>query len=175
MQFIIKFISLICFISAVWVSASANELSEYKLGSGDTISIYVYGHNDLTLTAKLDDSGKISYPFIGDIIIKDKTTRQIRQEITQKLKAGYLVAPQVHVSVAQYRPFYVYGQVNKPGSFAYQPGLTVVMAIALAGGLTERASNNWFIKRSQQSIQVEASDEDLIYPGDMLTIEKSFF
>lgn len=172
-----RFISLICLVlsCSITVSISANELSEYKLGSGDTISIYVYGHNDLTLTAKLDDSGKVSYPFIGDIIIKNKTTRQIRQEITEKLKHGYLVAPQVHVSVSQYRPFYIYGQVSKPGSFAYQPGLTVVMAIALAGGLTERASSNWFIKRSQQSTQIAANDEDLIYPGDMLTIEKSFF
>ncbi|MCU4676594.1 polysaccharide export protein [Catenovulum sp. 2E275] len=170
-------------ISLIFIMLCGNSLAQtneqkitgYQLSAGDSISIHVFGQDDLTVTAKLDDKGLINYPFIGSVKITGKTTEQIQQEISSKLKQGYLVSPQVHVFVAEYRPFYVHGQVKRPGGFAYQPGLTVAMAIALAGGLTERASSSWFIKRATITAEFEVTELDLLYPGDILTVKQSFF
>ncbi|MER2493270.1 polysaccharide biosynthesis/export family protein [Catenovulum sediminis] len=156
---------------------SYGSLSDYRLAAGDTVTIHVYGQPDLTVTTKLDKSGVVKYPFVGEVMLVDKTTTQVSEYITNALKQGYLVSPDVHVFVSEYRPFYIHGQVRKPGGFAYQPGLILSKAIALAGGLTERASNRWLLKR--QSIKgkeiIEAQEDTEIMPGDIITVEQSFF
>ncbi|EWH09102.1 polysaccharide export protein [Catenovulum agarivorans DS-2] len=149
----------------------------YKLAAGDTVSIHVYGQDDLSVTSKIDKSGSIKYPFIGKVPLAGKTTDQVNQFITQALMDGYLVNPEVHVYVSSYRPFYIHGQVKKPGAFAYQPELTLSKAIALAGGLTERASSTWILKRTinNQNKSIKADEQTEILPGDIITIEQSFF
>src|SRR6185503_6891942 len=122
------------------VSENAS-LSNYRLGSGDVISIQVLGEEDLRRERiRLSDAATISYPILGEIKLFGKTVAELEALIRDGLKGRYLVNPQVTVAIIEYRSFYINGQVEKPGGYAYVPGLTVRKAISLAGGFRERAS-----------------------------------
>jgi polysaccharide export outer membrane protein len=155
------------------------EIADYHLGVGDTVSIAVFGEPDLSQQAKIGESGRISYPFIGDIRVIGLTVRQLETELVRQLKGNYLVNPQVSVAVSQYRPFFINGQVKSPGSYPFQPGMTVRKAVSIAGGLAERASERRILlipesnKDSKQGRNV--SLDDPIGPGDIITVEESFF
>lgn len=112
----------------------------YILGVGDTIAIEVHGEKDLSVKVRLSGDGEIDYPFLGHIQAAGKTVRALQKSITQGLADGYLVNPQVRVTVIAFRPIYVRGAVNRPGSYAFSIGMTVGNAIASAGGLNIRAS-----------------------------------
>lgn len=160
------------------VHAQDTSLSQYRLSGGDEISIRVYGQEELTLETKLSDTGTISYPLLGEIRVVGKTIGQLESIITQGLKDGYLVNPRVSVSVKEYRQFYVNGQVKKPGGYPYVPGLTVQMAVTIAEGFTERASrkNIFLLREGDQDGQPDAvSLNSPVLPGDIVTVEESFF
>jgi len=155
-------------------------LSRYRLGSGDVISIYVLGEDDLKREkVRLTDAGTIQYPVLGEIRLKGLTTGELEQKITSGLlKAEYLKQPKVTVSIDEYRPFFINGEVSRPGGYPYVPGLTVLKAVSIAGGFKDRASKtNMFVVRdgaaNQERKKVELDTP--IYPGDILTIEESFF
>ena len=150
----------------------------YKLGAGDKININVYGEDDLSLSdTAIGDEGTIVFPFMGEIKISGLTTAQLEKKITRFLKGDYLINPNVHVFIKEYRPFYIRGQVNAPGGYPYQPGLTIGRAISLGGGFTERAAkNNIFISHPDAPQDRErVKQHDKIKPGDVITVEESFF
>lgn len=153
--------------------------SEYKLASGDVISINVFGEDDLSFKKlRLTDAGTFSYPFIGEVQAKGKTAAQIEQLLIDKLKGDYLINPRVSVSVLQYREFFISGEVKTPGGYPFQPGLTLRRAIALAGGLTERASETKItIVHDQGSgeAQEKAGLDTPLMPGDSVTVPEGFF
>jgi polysaccharide export outer membrane protein len=159
--------------------ALAQGNSSYKLASGDVISISVFGEPDLSIAElRLTDAGSFSYPFIGEVQAKGKTAAEIEQLIIGKLKGDYLVDPRVSVSVLKYREFFISGEVKQPGGFAFQPGLTVRSAAALAGGLTERASEKRIsiIRDGNPARTPEPATMDTaVMPGDTITIEQGFF
>ena len=173
-------LALIAFYFALGQQALAQS-SEYHLGSGDIISIQVFGEEDLTMEIKLSNKATISYPFLGDIAVLDNTISQLESTITNGLKGDYLIEPRVNVSVKEYRPFFITGEVEAPGGYPYQPGLTLRKAISLAGGLTERASRSkmYVTKKGLDERQVESRQliklRDAISPDDVITIEQSFF
>ncbi len=155
-------------------------LSRYRLGSGDVISIYVLGEDDLKREkVRLTDAGTIQYPVLGEIRLKGLTTGELEQKITAGLlKAEYLKQPKVTVSIDEYRPFFINGEVYKAGGYPYVPGLTVLKAVSIAGGFKDRASKtNMFVVRDGAANQARKKVEldTPIYPGDILTIEESFF
>jgi protein involved in polysaccharide export with SLBB domain len=159
--------------------AQSLELSSYKLGSGDMISIRVLGEDDLRRErVRLSDAGTISFPILGEIRVKGMTVGALEAYITKGLKGRYLLNPQVNVSIEEYRNFFVNGMVEKPGGYPFSPGLTVRKAISIAGGFKERASREKIsIIRDDDPAQV-AKRVDLntaILPGDIVTIEESFF
>ena len=152
--------------------------SEYTLGSGDKISISVYDESDLTLEAKLGDAGILNYPFLGKLKVAGMTVAHLQQTITQGLKGDYLIDPKVSVNVVEYRQFFVNGEVKRPGGFAFQPGLTVGKAVTLAEGFTERANKKAILVISEGDANQTPRKVDLnspIKPGDIITIEQSFF
>lgn len=152
--------------------------SDYKLGPGDRLGITVFNEKELSVEAKLTDAGTLSYPLLGEIRAQGMTIGKLQEYLTQQLKSGYLVNPQVYVTILEYRQFFVNGEVNKPGGFPYQPGLTVRKAISLAGGFTPRASYTkiFIIHEGDPLGQARpASLDTLLRPGDILTIEQSFF
>ena len=160
------------------VKAQTVEFSQYTLGSGDTVSITVYGQEDLSLETRLTDIGVINYPYLGEISVLGMTVSGLESFIYEGLKGDYLINPSVSVSIIEYRPFFINGEVNDPGGYPYQPGLTVDKAAALAGGYTERASKTKiFIDRSVNGKQVTLSADRYmqILPGDIVNIEQSFF
>lgn len=152
--------------------------ADYLLGQGDKISIQVFDEPDLTMEALVGASGVINYSYLGDIKVSDKTAQGLEREITELLRDGYLVNPSVNVSITEFRPFFINGEVRSPGGYPYQPGLTLEKAIALAGGLTDRASQRkMFILRaiSSDQKQEKAKMQAKIAPGDIITIKEGFF
>lgn len=152
--------------------------SDYLLGSGDQIEITVYGEPDLTTKVTINKSGIVSFPFINDIQVLGLTTKEIEKTVYKGLLGDYLIEPQVSVSVTQYRPFFIHGQVKRPGGYPYQEQLTLDKAIAIAGGLTNRASKtNWKISRTKNGKTkiIEANVATQVRPDDIVKIEQSFF
>ncbi|MCV6624227.1 MAG: polysaccharide export protein [Cellvibrionaceae bacterium] len=173
------FLFLACFAIAPQISAQEAGLSDYRLGSGDLMSIQVFGEDDLSLETRLSDAGTISYPFVGEIKVKGLTTGELSEYITTQLKDGYLINPSVNVSVVEYRQFFINGEVEEPGGFAFLPGLTLQKAVALAGGFTERASKSKITitreKADGTSSVYKGELSSKILPGDIIDIEQSFF
>ena len=157
----------------------AGLVSNYKLATGDVISIKVFGEEDLSREKiRLTDAGTLFYPVLGEIQVLGKTVGDIEKLIADGLRGRYLVNPRVTVSIDDYRKYFVSGQVGAPGGFAYEPGLTVAKAVAIAGGFKERASQSkMFIVRDADPKKGREKVElgTLIFPGDVLTIEESFF
>ena len=151
-------------------------LSDYKLGAGDQIRITVYDEPDLSIEVRLSDAGTISYPFLGEIRVAGRTVGELEQRLRDGLKGDYLVEPDISVSILEYRQFYIHGEVESPGGFAYVPGITLRKAIAVAGGFTERASRRKInvIREPNSNPRVISLDEE-VRPGDIITIEQSFF
>lgn len=154
-------------------------LSRYRLESGDVISISVVGEDDLKREkVRLNDAGTIQFPVVGEIRIKGMTIGEVELWITSSLKGRYLVNPKVVVNIDEYRPFFINGEVHRPGGYPYLPGLTVLKAVTLAGGFKDRASKSkMFVLRDADPnrARVKVELDTPIYPGDLLTIEESFF
>jgi len=152
--------------------------SDYELGPGDKVHIVVYGEADLTTDVKIDKSGFITFPFLDDIQAIGLSTKELENLIKKGLLGDYLIDPQVSVSIAIYRPFFIHGQVKRPGGYPYQDDLTLDKAIAIAGGLSNRASSSdWKITRLVNGVKVilvgnVATD---VQPDDIIKIEQSFF
>jgi len=162
------------FISSVCVAQTSEN---YILGPGDKVEIKVFGQPDLEVTALLGNSGEVNYPFLGKVKLAGLNTSEVEQVITQGLKPGYLRNPNVYVQVIEYRPFYIHGEVNNPGAYPYQPAMTVNQAIALAGGLTERASVDkiYIFKEQTKQQQLKGSLNSQIAAGDTIKIEQRLF
>ncbi len=158
----------------------SNRVSEgYRVDTGDGISVTVYGEADLSITdERVKGNGTISYPLLGDIEVRGLTAPELRGLISRLLADGYLKKPNVTVSVATYRMFFIKGEVRKPGGYNYQGGLTVEKAVALAGGFTERASEKKITlvrdDDPEQRLQT-AKPTTRIRPGDVVTVGESFF
>ncbi len=153
-------------------------MSSYRLGVGDKVLINVFGQSDLSMETRLPDVGKINYPFLGELKLVGLTLSEVEKLIYTGLEGDYLVNPSVAVSIVEYRPFFIDGEVKHPGGYPYQPGLTVNKAAALAGGYTERASRSDIqIVREQESGQdtLEVNVSHMIQPGDIITIPQRFF
>src|SRR2546421_8933900 len=98
--------------------AQTPELSTYKLGSGDMISVRVLGEDDLKRErVRLSDAGTLSFPVLGEIKVKGMTAGALEQYIAKGLRGRYLLNPQVTVSIEEYRNFFVNGMVEKPGGY----------------------------------------------------------
>lgn len=151
---------------------------KYQLGAGDQIQIQVYDEPDLTTKVKIDKSGVISFPFLNDIQVVGLSTKAVENLITEGLRGDYLINPQVSVSIVAYRPFFIHGQVKRPGGYPYQDDLTLDKAIALAGGLSARASKRaWKITRiiNDKKLIISGNVASEIKPDDIIEIEQSFF
>ncbi|MFN4238418.1 MAG: polysaccharide biosynthesis/export family protein [Vogesella sp.] len=160
-------------------ASAAGLFSTYQLGAGDMLTIRVLGEPELTLEKiRLTDAGTLSYPVLGEIRLLGLTVGELEKLIADGLRGRYLINPQVSVQMDEYRPFYVNGLVEKPGSYPYQPALTVRKAASIAGGLKIRASlDKIYVIRANDPRQeaIKADMNTPIYPGDTVVVEQSFF
>jgi len=165
--------------AAAHAQAQGQQLSTYKLGSGDLISIRVLGEDDLKREKiRLSDAGTVSFPVLGEIRVRGMTVGALEEHITTGLKGRYLLDPKVTVSIEEYRNFFVNGMVEKPGGYPFVPGLTVRKAISIAGGFKERASREKInvIRDDDASQTAKRVDQNTpVFPGDIVTVEESFF
>jgi protein involved in polysaccharide export with SLBB domain len=171
--------AFVAFLAPLRAGAAADELSTYKLGAGDMVSIRVLGEEDLRREkVRLSDAGTVSFPVLGEIKVKGMTVGALEDYITRNLKGRYLLNPQVTVSIDEYRNFFVNGMVERPGGYPFAPGMTVRKAISLAGGFKERASRDKINVIRDDDPKQTPRKVDLntaIAPGDILTVEESFF
>ncbi len=174
----IRLTVLLLLLPISFVFADEQGFSDYLLGSGDLLSVHVFEEEGLSLELRLSDAGTIAYPFLGEIKAKGLRVWALTALIKTGLADGYLINPVVSVTVLEYRQFYINGQVEKPGGYAYLPGLTLQKAVALAGGFTERASKDkvFVIHDGEESEKpLKLGLTSAIRPGDVITIEESFF
>lgn len=154
----------------------AIEESEFVIGTGDVIQVEVYNEKDLDVRVRVGKSGTLKMPLIGNVKVNGKTTKQLEAEIEAALFDGYLVEPVVTVSFVKFRPFYIKGAVKTAGAYDFVFDLTVDQAIAVAGGLKDRASKkDWYIVRGSQKQRISATKETIVLPGDIIEIEESIF
>ena len=151
----------------------------YRLGSGDEIRLIVYGDEQLSGQYHVDDQGYVSVPLLGEVDAAGLTQAQLGDAVASDLVSRKLInSPSVSVDVLQYRPIYVLGEVEHPGSFPYQPGLTMLSAVALAGGFTYRGvSDRAAVVRTTHGVAVQGRVDpgSFLQPGDVVTIYERFF
>lgn len=165
---------------AVAAAATGGEsgVDGYKLGPGDRVRVTVFRHPDLSGEFQLDGSGAFALPLVGEIQGGGLSARQLETTIEEGLKdGGYLVNPEVGIEVLNYRPFYIIGEVNNPGSYQYVNGMTVINAVALAGGFTYRADQGDIIinRGGSQGPEVEGLLDTEVLPGDIINVTERFF
>ncbi len=168
---------LYCLVLSLFLLQTAHA-EIYKLGAGDSIRINVFQEPDLSVEAKISNNGTIDYPLIGYLKIAGLSLADAEVLIERKLRGDYLIDPQISVSIIHHRPFFITGAVREPGSYEYQPGMTVRQAAAIAGDFTERASRGkiYIIKEGEgiESRRKIKLDEP-IGPGDSINVKESLF
>ena len=153
-------------------------INAYTLGNGDQLRITVFGQPDLSGQFEVDGTGSISMPLIGQVAALGLTTPQLENRIVEMLEGDYVLNPRVSAEVINYRPYYILGEVNRPGEYPYTSGLTVMNAVAAAGGWTYRANKKVVYIKSVDSGEEQAFElttSTIVHPGDTLRIGERIF
>lgn len=156
----------------------ARLLEEYRLGVADKVRVTVFGEAALTGEFLVGGNGKISLPLIGETRAGGLTISEFQAEVAEALRNGFITEPRVSAEVLNYRPFYILGEVNSPGEYPYTNSLTVLNAVATAGGFTYRADNRRvFIKRADadREQEVPLTTSTRVAPGDTIRIRERLF
>jgi len=148
--------------------------ADYRLGPGDKLNVTVLGAQDLSGEFTVGDTGTISAPLIGEIKAAGLARAQLEQAIADTLARNVVKNPKVSVSIAAYRPFYIFGEVAKSGAYPYASGMRVLSAIALAGGYTYRAEEHYVIV-TRRGEDRKALPSTAILPDDIIRIPQRFF
>ena len=171
-----KLLRIILLMVLIPVAAFAAE--GYQLGAGDKLKITIFDEPDLSWEFELDGAGGVALPLIGQMQALDLSPRELEKRIEARLLDGYLLRPRVSIEVLSYRPFYIMGEVNQPGSYPYRAGLNVLNAAALAGGFTYRADEG-DIEISREAAagggRFEATPQTQIKPGDVIRVKERLF
>ena len=162
------------------ISAQSQDGLENRivLSPGDTVQITVFGHQDLSGEFEVDAMGRLSLPLIADIGAAGLTLDELESAIVDSLKPDILINPRVTAQLLSFRPFYILGEVNSPGSYPYTADMTVMRAVAVAGGFTHRARENRIvIRRSAEGDETEISvnNDTRVLPGDVIEVPERFF
>jgi polysaccharide biosynthesis/export protein len=187
-----KFITSILIILALAVTAGCTssmsakaskeplpQAGPYQLDSGDKLRVVVFGQEDISGEYAVDGSGFISMPLINQVEARGRSVTDLEKEIAQRLQSGnLLVNPSVSVQVATFRPFFILGEVRQPGQFPYVEGMTVLTAVAMAGGFTYRAEmDNYTITRKtgEKAVEAKAERNTVVQPGDVIFVRERYF
>lgn len=157
--------------------ASPDSAGPYTLDTGDEIRVAIFGLDTASNSYVVSEAGTVSIPMLGNLPIKGKTTVEVEHLIADRLR-GNEIAPRasVAVQIQKYRPFYILGEVQKPGQYEFVPGLDVLKAVTLAGGFTFRADRRHpVIMRASAGSAARASPSTPLRPGDTVTIPEAWF
>jgi polysaccharide biosynthesis/export protein len=151
----------------------------YRLGVDEQVRIVIFGQEQLTGQFRVNDRGDIAVPLLGTIPAAGLTTTELENSIAAQLRdKKILLNPSVSVEVVAYRPVFILGEVAKPGQYPYQPGMTVLTAVAIAGGFTYRAQTGYAsILRTIEGHSTEGKVPrgEEVLPGDVITIYERYF
>ena len=159
-------------------SPAAATADEYRLGSGDKLRIIVFDEESLSGEFLVDGSGLVSMPLVGEITAAGSTVREFQRALEVALADGYLNDPKVSAEVLNFRPFYILGEVNMPGTYPFTDGLTVLNAVATAQGFTYRANRRVvYIRRDGETDerQYQLNSVTEVNPGDTIRIAERIF
>jgi protein involved in polysaccharide export with SLBB domain len=151
----------------------------YRLGSGDMLRITIYGEEKLTGEYRVGDDGTVALPLIGAVPASGKTTAELNERIAARFtSAGLLQKPNVASEVIAYRPFFILGEVQKPGQYPFIPGMTVRQAIATANGYTYRARQSQIMvthwgEKNEVAYELDAGMP--LAPGDTIRVPERHF
>lgn len=151
--------------------------SEYRLGPGDQLRVTVFNEAELTGQFLVGSQGTIAYPLVGEVRAAGLTLAEFTQALQTALSA-FIRQPDVSVEVANYRPFFILGEVQRPGTYPYSANLTVLNAVATAGGFTYRANRGRvFIRRASESEEraYPLTIATPVLPGDTIRIGERLF
>ena len=162
----------------VAVQPLAISAQSYRLGPNDSLQIEVFDEPDLLTETTVSGHGTIKFPLLGELRVAGMTVKEVEEELARRLAEGYLKNPKLTVSIKQYRNFYVSGEARRPGAFPYREGITILKAITLAGGWTDRAVKDEakvlrMVNGHQQMLIVGM--EDSVQPDDIIIVPESFF
>ncbi|MFC1611011.1 polysaccharide biosynthesis/export family protein [Myxococcota bacterium] len=158
------------------------------LGPGDVFNIRVYGEADLSGEYRVASDGSINFPLIGKVDVDGKTANQISDIISDRLKK-FVKDPSVSVFVKEYqsKKVYVYGKVQRAGTFPYEDGMNIIQAITLAGGFSKMANQDVayvtrIVEGQEQRIKVSVKDigegktpNFQLEPGDIVYVDESWY
>jgi polysaccharide export outer membrane protein len=151
----------------------------YRLGVSDQVRVLTFGEESLSDIFRVNDAGNIALPLLGPIRARGLTTEELSQNIAGELnRRGYIRDPSVSVEIVEYRPVFVLGEVNRPGQYPFQPGMTVLSVAAVAGGFTYRAVQDQaaVVRLVQgQPVEGKATPLTILRPGDVVTIYERRF
>ena len=151
----------------------------YQLGVDDEVRIISFGEDQLTGKFRVNDRGDIAMPLIGTSPASGTTTSELEHRIAQRiLDKKLLLDPSVSVEILSYRPIFVLGEVTKPGQYPYQPGMTVLTAVAVAGGFTFRAQTDEasiLRKIDGHPVEGRVPRGTEVQPGDVVNILERYF
>jgi polysaccharide export outer membrane protein len=150
----------------------------YVLGTGDHIRVTVFGEPDLSVSSRSIQPEKFLCRWPATLKSAGCRLREGEKAIAQTLAQGYLANPRVNIEVLNYRPFYIHGEVKTPGSYPYVNGMSVLTAVALAGGYTYRAREDHVVitrATDPQKREVPATPDTPVLPGDIVRVPERFF
>lgn len=150
----------------------------YLLDSGDRVRVIVFNQTDLNNEYTVDQSGYINLPLIGNVVARGRETTELAGDIASRLQNGFIRNPDVSVEIAQYRPFFIMGEVNTAGQYAFVTGMTVQTAIAISGGFTPRAQQGYVDITRQLNGKILTGRVKLtspVRPGDTIYVRERFF
>lgn len=153
-------------------------VEDYRLGPGDEMRIVVFGQEQMTGQFIVGAGGAVVFPLVGDVPARGLTINEFNESLVARLREGYVRQPSVTVEVTKYRPFYILGEVQQPGTYPFSAGLTVMRAVATAGGFSYRAnSRRVFIQHSDEASEsaYELTSSTPVQPGDTVRIPERRF
>ncbi|TVV71976.1 polysaccharide biosynthesis/export family protein [Sphingomonas solaris] len=150
----------------------------YRLGLGDKLRVNIYGEPQLSGEYQVSGNGAVTLPLVGDVPAVGLTARDLETALTGRYAAGYLRSPRIAVEVYDFRPYFILGEIQKPGRYPSVEGQTVLGAIATAGGFTYRANTKRvFLRRANEQAEysVDANSSVQIRPGDVIRVGERYF
>ena len=173
-----KAVALALLLLGASIAQSQSDPVEYQLGAGDRLKVTVFGHDDLSGEFTVSETDAVSLPLVGGLILGGLTLREAERAILDALRPDYLLNPRVSLEVLNYRPFYILGEVNSPGSYPFVNGITVNEAVAIGGGFTHRAKKDQMLiirASDPDKSEVRALATDSVLPGDVVKVLERFF
>ncbi|MFT4055669.1 MAG: polysaccharide biosynthesis/export family protein [Novosphingobium sp.] len=155
-------------------------LNAYRLGAGDKLRVTVYNEPNLSGEYAVSSAGKIAFPLIGFVDAEGETVEDLSRALTVRIADGYMTNPKVSVEVLNYRPYYILGEVQKPGQYPYVAGISIEQAVAAAGGFSYRANARRVnLRRTpdpvEKSVELNAGQVVVVMPGDTIRVLERYF